>query len=459
MALSITLNTAVRALIASQTAVDNAAHNISNVATPGYSRQRVHLAAIPPAYAADGLPRAGAGVEVLSIERVRDLFIDFQYRSQNQALGRFSARAQSLSRAELALGEPGEAGMRAALSRFFNVWRDLSNTPESGPARTAVIEAGRTLALTARRISSSFVELRNDANARLVQDVAEINQLTSEVASLNDQVVQLTIAGENTGDLRDRQAVATDRLSQLLDITYSELDHGRIDISLNGRQLVADDRAFAIYGDPGGALNYVTLKFVQDDVAVAVGDGEVRGLLDQRDIDLPSRIADLDTLIGQIITDVNTVHAAGFGLDGVGGRDFFTGAGASDISVDATVAADTNAVAAASTAAGVPGDALQAQALSDLQYSLSLSGGIATYDEFYESFVSQLGVAVRDASAQATAQQLVVEQLEQARQSVSGVNLDEEMVDLMRYQRAYEAATRLIRVIDEILDSLINRTI
>ena len=458
MSLSITLGTAVRALMASQMGVDTASHNIANVATVGYTRQRMSLAAIPGALIGDGIPRPGMGVEVLSIDRIRDLFIDFQYRAQSQAAGRFFARAESLRRAEMMLAEPGEAGLRAALSQYFNSWRDVSNMPESGPARIAVVQAGRTLALTARRIYDSFVSVRDEANARVVQDIGEINSLTTEIADLNRQILRYSQRTENLGDLRDRRDLAIDRLAMLVDIHYLEVDNGNIDISVAGRSLVTGDRTFAVYGDASPPFNYVTLKFVADDSVVTVNDGEVRGLLDQRDTDLPARINDLNALIGQIITDVNTAHAAGFGLDGVHGRNFFSGTDASDIDVEAALLADPNIIAAAVAAAGVPGDAGNASAISDLQYARVLSGGTATYDQFYENFVSALGVATRDADARATSQDLVLAHLEQARQSTAGVNLDEEMVQLMQYQRAYEATARLIRVADEMLDTLINRT-
>ena len=227
------------------------------------------------------------------------------------------------------------------------------------------------------------------------------------------------------------------------------------------RSLVRSATSFAIYGDPNITNNnYVDLKFVADDGAVTVTDGELRGLLDQRDTDLPARIADLNALVAQIITDVNTAHAAGYGLDDVTGRNFFSGTNASDVVVNSVVLGDLNAVAAAKN--GPPtlaGDGSNASAISDLQYARNLLAATATYDEFYEGFVSSLGAATREAERLESAQTLVSARLEQVRLSASGVSLDEEMVDLMRFQRAYEAAARIVSVVDEMLDALINRMI
>jgi flagellar hook-associated protein 1 FlgK len=194
-----------------------------------------------------------------------------------------------------------------------------------------------------------------------------------------------------------------------------------------------------------------------DNTAVVVTDGELRGLLDQRDGDLVNRIADLNALLGQVITDVNAAHTAGFGLDGLTGRAFFTGADASNIAVNAVVSANTNAVAASTTLAGLPGNAANANAISALQYAKPLLGATATYDEFYQSFISSLGSTSRQFEQLEASQSILLEHLTQVREGASGVNLDEEMVQLMSYQRAYEAASRLVSVIDELLDTLINR--
>ncbi len=232
---------------------------------------------------------------------------------------------------------------------------------------------------------------------------------------------------------------------------------------MGGRALVTSVYSWAIYADPNIANNnYVDLKFVADDGAVLVRDGEMRALLDERDVGMPGRIADFDQLALQVITDVNTAHAAGFGLDGpppAGGQNFFAGTDAGTIAVEAAVVADLNRIAASTNALGAPGDGSNAAVVSDLQYAFSMSGGAGTYDQFYNGVVTRLGSAVREAERLVESQGLTVEHLELLRQSASGVNVDEEMVQLMQYQRAFEAASRLIATIDEMLDTLINRTV
>jgi flagellar hook-associated protein 1 FlgK len=460
MGMSITLNTAAQALLAQQMGVDTTSHNISNATTAGYSRQRISQVAIPGSYDADGRPHPGLGVEIVDITRIRDAFVDYQVRSQLSGGAQYDAKTLALTNVENIMGEPGEAGLRASIDQFFNAWRDLANNPESGPARIAVTQAGQALALAANRLGSTLVQTRSEANARLRDIVPEVNALTAEIADLNRQIVPMKMTGTSVGDLEDRRDVAIDRLAQLMNISYMEADDGHVEISTGGHALVSGWDAYAIEGiaNPLNS-NYINLRFVADSVPLTVTAGEIRAHLDMRDSYVPARITELDTLIAKIITDVNTAHAAAFGLDGVTGRAFFTGTGAATIALDAVVAGNPNAVAAASTLAGVPGDASAAQTISGLQFVKGLSGGTQTYNEYYGSLVSGIGVTLQEAQSRGEAQNLVLDQLKMQRESTSGVNLDEEMVSLVRYQRAYEAASKLVAVADEMLDTLINRMI
>ena len=317
-----------------------------------------------------------------------------------------------------------------------------------------------TLAVSANRLSATLAQARTDADERVRSGVIEVNELTAEIAALNEQIVPLKLSGTSVGDLLDRRDLAIDRLSQLVNINYFETQSGSVEVSTGGHPLVAGYNAFALETVPNILnSNFVDVRFVADAIPLSVKSGEIRAYLDLRDIYVPARIADLDTLVADVIADVNLVHAAGFGLDGVTGRAFFTGVGAGTIAVDAVVAANPNALAASATLLGLPGDASNALAIADLQYVKGLTGGTQTYNEFYGSLVSGIGVTLREARNRGAAQDLVLEQLRLQRESTSGVSLDEEMVSLVKYQRAYEAASKLVAVADEMLDTLINRMI
>lgn len=460
MGMSISLNTAVQALLAQQLAVDATSHNISNASTVGYSRQRVSFEAMPGTYVPDGLPHPGLGVNVTDIARVRDIFVDFQLRGQLSSGAQYDSELQALTSIETVMGEPGSAGFRAALDQFFNAWRDLSNNPESGPARIAVLQAGQTLALNANRLGATLVQQRTEADHRVSTAVTEVNGLTAQIAKLNEQIVPLKLSGTSTGDLEDMRDLAIDRLAQLMNITYFQADDGAVEVSTGGHPLVTRNISFPVEGVPNpGNSNYVDIRFAGDLIPLNLARGEIRANLDMRDSYIPARIAELDTLVTQVVADVNAVHSAGYGLDGVTGRAFFTGATAATMAVAAAVAGNTSAVAASATAGGVPGDSSNALALADLQYARVLAGGTQTYNDFYGSVVSGVGVTLREARSRGEAQSLVLEQLQGQREASSGVSIDEEMVSLVKYQRAYEAASRLVQVADEMLDTLINRMI
>jgi len=451
MAISIGLNSAVQSLLAHQQAMDAVTHNIANVNTPGYSRQRIHLGAVAPA----GSSGVGQGVEVLSVERVRDLFIDFQIRSQSHSAGDYSARADSLNLVELAFGEPSDNGLRAVLGQFFNAWRDLSNAPEQSAARSAVVQAGETVAFVAQRLATSMSEIRADANTRLEASVGEINDLAKQVAALNQSIIEVRATGDPAADLTDKRDLALDRLSQLTDLRTIQHDDGHVDVFIGGRSLVQGVKASEIdlVINPLNQ-NFYDVQWAQDGATVASQSGEVGGLLHQRDTDLPARMADLNTLVAQVITDVNAVHAAGFGQDGVTtGTAFFTGTDATDIAVNAAVSGDLGLVAAAS-AGGAPGDGSGALALADLQRATNLTGGSQTYEAYFNGMLTRLGVSVRDASGTSQAQAATIAHLDQLRASVSGVSLDEEMVAMVQYQKGYEAAAKVISTIDDMIEQL-----
>ena len=450
MTISIGLNSAVRALLAQQQAMDVVAHNVANVNTPGYSRQRVHLAAVAP-----GDTGVGNGVEMLGIERIRDLFVDFQIRAQSHTASEFQARSDSLRLAELAFGEPSDSGLRSIMGQFFNTWRDLANAPGQSAARSAVVQAGQTLAFAANRIATSLGDLREDANTRIAAATGEVNDLATQIARLNARIIEVRGTGDPASDLTDQRDNALDRLSQLTDLRVMQHEDGHVDVFVGGRALVSgiSSNSIALERNPANE-NFYDLTWTSDGAAVQVSSGELGGLIHQRDTDIPARLADLNTLIAQVIEDVNTAHAAGYGLDGVTtGTAFFTGTDASTVAVSAAVQADLSLVAAGA-AAGAPGDGGGALAIADLQSATNLTGGSETFDAFFNGMITRLGVAVRDADNTAAAQGATIAHLSQLRASVSGVNLDEEMVNLVQYQKGYEAASRVIQTINQMLDEL-----
>jgi flagellar hook-associated protein 1 FlgK len=462
MGLAIGLDTAVKALRAHQLAVDVAAHNIANAHSPGFSRQRVLLRPI----GLDGsdhwtrdafLGRPGYGVDASDVRRVRDLFLDFQLRQTAGSREQYAALAKALRTAELAFDDPSDLGLSSVLASFWNAWHDVVNTPESNAARTALVHSGETLAARIRRAWNDLDALRKDLNQQVVLAAQDINAKAEEIARLNFQIKQVELNGDSANDLRDRRDLLLDELAAIAQISYAEQGDSTVVVYLGNHELVVGTdvrtvQAVPDMSNPGMAK----LVFAADGEVVATASGKLRGLLDARDQALPDLMTKLDTLANALRTEINALHQSGFGLDGSTGLDFFTGTGAQDIAVNTALLSDPRKVAASAT--GAAGDSAIALQIANLQRTAVASLGNVSFDDYYGSLVTVLGADTARAEGLAESSDRLVSHLDAMRQSVAGVNIDEEVTNLVASQRAYEAAARVITAIDEMLDVLINRT-
>ncbi len=462
MGLSVGLDIATRALRAQQLAVDVTSHNIANANTPGFSRQEVQLTAevLPGGSSVNrntALGQAGLGVNASTVRRLRDLFVDFQIYTVLQDLGRFDAEARALEQAEIIFNEPSDNSLNALFGTFWNSWRDLSNQPASSAARANVLAESQTLTAAIQRTFSQLRTLQKDLDVEVANTVSQVNTLATEVANLNEQITRITITGNNASDLEDRRNLALDALSRLVNVTITKTADNSVSVLVGGRELVISNRANGLAAQADPANNgYKAVRWAADNSIAEITSGELYGHLQGRDVTVAQRVTDLNTLVGAVITQVNTVHSSGFGLDNSTGLAFFTGTTAADVSVNAVIAADTNKIATAS-AANAPGDPTAALAMADLQHALIMNGGTATFADFYGGTIAAMGVDIREARSNAANQQFLHEHLDTLRDSVAGVSLDEEMTSLIKFQRAFEAAAQLISVVDSMLDTLVNR--
>lgn len=463
MGLSIGLDTAVSALRAHQLAVDVASHNIANANTPGFSRQRVLLRPIgidgSDHFGRDALlGRTGNGVDASDVNRVRNIFIDYQQRAAFGAKGQADAQASALETAELVFNDPTDEGMSALLGKFWNAWHDVVNDPEASASRSSLVHATNTLSTRIQRAYTQLSEQRADLNYQVDAVAQRINGAAEEIATLNFQIKQVELTGDKANDLRDRRDLLVDELSKLGKITYTEQSDTSLTVYLGNHELVVGNTARAVrtVEDPGNP-GMRRVEFALDNEPVQTSTGELAGILQARDTDIPALLGKLDALAGQLITSVNALHSSGYGLDGSTGLDFFTGTGAADIAVNSVLAGDPRKIATSSTA-NAPGNADLALQIAGLQQATAMSGGTQTFDDFYANMITVLGADVSRAKGSATSGQMLTDHLEALRQSVQGVNIDEEVTNLNAAQHAYQAAARVITTIDEMLDTLINRT-
>jgi flagellar hook-associated protein 1 len=450
------LKMATRSLEAQRLALGVTGHNIANVNTPGYTRRVVDMAAIPP----DTAFSAGRGVVVAGIRAERDRLIAARLDREVTAEQREAAIADALRVVETALGPAGQSIDRR-LSEFFSGFARLAESPASAVARQEVVLQGVALAAAFRDTAGRLTQSRLDANRQIIPVVSEVNELAARIATLNSAIA--TATSNAALHLQDEQAVAVRQLAALVDINVLHRTDGGVDIDVaDGQPLVVAHHVYGMTAVASGADGMLSLSINGADLTADITGGRLGGLLQVRDQHLPDYLQRLDAQAYALADAVNTLHAAGYDLNGNTNQAFFvfstppagtTGA-ARALGVDATLTADPSRVAAA----GVPlaTDNTQARALAELEHARVLDGGTATLSDGWSQLVYRVGRDVQSARSERVLRQEVVRQFENLRDQVSGVSLDEEAMHLMKFQRAYEANARFFRVIDQTLETLLN---
>lgn len=450
------LDIARGAMAAQNAAITTTSHNIANVNTPGYSRQRVDLTSAKPMAATYGF--VGQGVDIQSIHRMRDTFVDTQLRFENQTLGRWQYRENVMVEVENIFNEPSDTGLSQILENFWDSWDELGNDPQSGSAREQVRQMGTHLVNTFQHLSKRLTDLQDRLNEDLKGKVDEINSKTVLIGELNDQIASAETRDITANEFRDQRDRLVDDLSKLVDVTVTDQDNGMITLSLSGHILVERNVAYQLSTSTGsnGRSTVDTIVWERNNRPVAINNGEVKGILELRDEIIQGKLNDLDELANSMVTQVNTLHTAGYGQDGFTGYDFFSSAstGADDIALDNGILGDITRIAASSD--GTAGNGDTAHAIAGLRESRVMSGNSITMDDFYAAMMGSLGVQSQEASFMRENQDMMVTQLETQKSSVSGVSLDEEMSSLIKYQHAYDAAARLITTVDEMMQTVIN---
>jgi len=349
------LGTGTRALTASQLGMDVTGQNISNADVDGYSRKVLNQTAD---YRYDSqFGQMGYGVDVISIERMRNEQIDAQIRSQNQTLGYYEKVDYALGRVENIFTEPSDTGLQKFIDQFFDSWQNLSNNPADLSARTMVKTNGEILTNVIQNLSNELRDLRESFNTDIAAEVERVNQISAELYNLNQEIATVEVNGQNANDSRDTRDELLKELSKIIDIQVIENEHGQVSVSTAGSLIVSPvfsqkiKTSTVTYNQPDGTtrldigLVFETSKRVYNPI-----NGSIRGLLDNRDIYLPDYEEKLDTLVNSLVSQVNEQHESGYNLMGYSGISFFdpSTTGASDMELSASIKQDIKNIAAAS---------------------------------------------------------------------------------------------------------------
>ncbi|MBP7690334.1 MAG: flagellar hook-associated protein FlgK, partial [Anaerolineales bacterium] len=481
------INLALRAVLSQQNVMQVIEHNVANANTPGYRRQQAVLVAglpyAPPNLRRDSTPgQYGGSVMVDRVQRFNLEFFDGRFRRELGDAKRWEAERDTLQQVEAALAENTTDGLLPKLDAFWSGWQSVSADPTNTALRADLVERSQALVDGVNRRATALSTLRTDQDLAVRQRVEDINTMASTVASLNVEIARVMAVGDEPNDLLDERDRLLDQLSEVAGAESHMQPNGEMIVSIGGHVLVMGATTLAVTANVGPtATDPARLARLgwQDGQPFNVPRGELAGLLDARDRVVVGQQTALDTFAQTLFAQVNAAHVTGFALNGAAtGIPFFeppdttapanpapavannpsflvTPITALNLRLSSQIKADVANIAAAQSA-NAPGDGNNARAIFDIQSRLVANGNTATLNQSYTALVGVLGLEVRHAVSAAEDRGLVADSLDKQRESVGGVNLDEEAANLAQAQRAYNAAARLMTTMDDMLDRIIN---
>lgn len=446
------INTALTGLNYNRVALDVAGNNIANVGTEGYARRSINaetIASPPRPGLWSGFDGGQFGVKVGSIDRMVDPLLDARARHEHGSQASVDIRQTVMARIEAAIGEPSDTGLAALLDDFKASWEDLANSPNSDAVRSAVIGKAEALVAALHTQGRSIDTEAADLDFKVQVDVREVNRLAADLASTNKAIASASLTQSDTGTLEDQRDMIAMRLAELTGGVATARSDGGFDVHINGVALVTggDAGELASTTDANGLGFHVSGLDASPQPITTVG-GELGGLTHLLNDTLPGLRAGLENITIALADQVNGQHTQGYDKGGVNpGQDFFTYDPADPVATLTVAISEPAHVAAAA----VPGGSL------DVENAHAIADAI-TVGAQWQQFVADLGLEVNSLNRLAATQQSLTDQVDSAREQLGGVNLDEEMINMLQAQRAYEASARLMNVVDSMLDTLINRT-
>lgn len=451
------LNTSKESILSHLSAMNVTGSNIANVDTPGYTRLR-------PMFSSTGTKATGdiqIGVEISSIERIYDKFLDSQIVKQKQIGGFTDAQYSYLQQIETIFNESSGTGINDAMNKFWNAWEDLSLNPSGQAERESLVAASQSLALMFQQKAEQVAELQGDINSAIPGTVDQVNFITSKIAMYNHDILYSLTGGASAGDLQDKRNNLLNELAGLTDFFYVEDAEGSFNIFLaDGRPLVEGDNSWRLGTQINPAnSSFYDLIYEQDgsNINSLITGGKLAGYLEMRDAKLEGYLADFNSLAVGIADAVNARHRLGYDTYGNTGGDFFEFAGsvrdAAHIQVSSLVVSNSGLIAASGS---INNDGQNATKIGALKDALLMDGNLSSFNTFYSSFVGRIGQDVNNSASTNDRQSAVLTQLEEQRESISGVSLDEELMNLMKFQMGYNAAGKLAATAEELMDTLMN---
>ena len=455
------LNNTVKALGAQSRAIEIAGKNLANVNNPSYARQRVIFGDRGTVQTPQGAE--SLGLEAMGIQQLRDKLLDKQVMRETALKSSFESEQQNLQRAQAALSQgvsstnasSSGSGVAGALDDLFNAFQSLAARPTDAGERQVLLQKAAILTDRLHQADGSLSQVQSDIDTVITGNVGDANRLLGSIAALNRQIGQYESTNPGAAvDLRDQRQAQLEKLAAILPVDAREDSSGQVQVVVKdatNADIVLVDKA-TVNGTV--AFTGTGLTAGSPATAVALSSGSIYGGLTARDGAVQTLRSNLDLLARQLVTSVNAAYnpTAATG-------DFFTAAGttAATISLQSGLTA-TNLKASDGGAAGDNSIATAVASLASQKFSTGSGDAIdGTYSQFFSTTVSNLGQALSSANARVDDQTNIAQLVQQQRDSLSSVSLAEEMSDLMRFQRAFQASSRVFTVLDDLLDTVVNR--
>lgn len=462
-----TLGSSVKALNAHSRAIETAGKNLANVNNTSYARQRVIYGDRGTVVTAEGVK--SLGLEALAVQQLRDALLDRQVMRETALKAGFEAEQDILGRAQAGLGQSinrsasatatgsnaSTGGLAAAIDDFFNAFQSLAARPTDVGERQTLLQKAAILTDRFQQTDARLAQVQTDVDASIATDVDDVNRLLTTIADLNAQIGRIEVGAPGTAiDLRDQRQAKLEELAAKLPIEARNTTDGQIQVVMkdaSNADVILVDKA-SVLGPV--AFNGTDITGGASATALSFSSGKIYGQLNARDGAVQELRNSLNALAQQFVGSVN----AAYNPTSIPGGDFFAAAGttAGTISLQSGLTATT--LRAGTGAAGDNSIALAVAAIAS--ESFSTAGGDAidgTMSQFFSRSVSNLGQALASANSRVEDQTNIANLVKSQRDAVSGVSLDEEMADLVRFQRAFQASSRVFSVVDELLDTVVNR--
>jgi flagellar hook-associated protein 1 FlgK len=473
MSLGSILNMARTGMNVQMVAIQTASQNISNASTAGYSKQRVDTATSLPTVFPYG--SIGTGVTITGISRARDTLLDATYRSDASASTGADTTASALGQVQSVLNEPSDTGLAASLDQFWTSWSDLSNDPTNGAAKSVVVDAGANVASTLNSFASQLDALDQTNRVAMNNDVNKVNELSGQIAELNVNITAAQSNGTSANDLLDQRDRMLDQVATIVGGQVIDRANGSAAVYVGGRMIVdgATAKQLTVTDGAPPTVSYGT----GTDALTGLG-GSLGAELNVSSTIIPTAMAKLDTLAKGIVQTVNAIHSSGTVYSGTppvgspagnffdetnpppaGGDPSLTARG---IKLASTMVSGDDVAASGGTSTG-PGNNDVAMAIANLRdasQTLTSADGttVATSSlgDYYDSIVGDVASSTSAANDESTVQSTLLSNADAQRQSVSGVSTDEELIDVIQHQHSYQAAARLVSVVDDMMQTLIS---